>query len=112
MIWLSNLLRLFLQTEQSPIVRKPYLEPVEYAKGSVKFNMETLERLSDIKTRAAYHREQMEALAEECCELLSCDTNKDELDCEFAREIVYAGRDIGGAMDAIIDYRSLRENTA
>lgn len=85
------------------------LEPFEYLNGGiVRFEMKTMHRLEEIQTRAAYLREQQEALAAEACELLNCDPDGDELDTDYATEIVYMGTPVGTALDSIIQYREMR----
>ena len=86
------------------------LEPMEYLQtGTVRFRMETLQRVEDIRSRAAWHREQMEALAAEACELLNCDPSGQEIDTDYATEIVYMGTPVGTALDSIIQYRDMKE---
>jgi hypothetical protein len=85
------------------------LEPVQYiGNGTVKLNLQTIQRLEEIANKAAYHREQQEALAVECCELLGCDATGQEIDTDYACEIVYMGSPIGEALDNIITYREMR----
>lgn len=85
-------------------------EPVQYlGKGAVGFRIDTIQRLEDIANKAAQLREQQEALAAECCELLGCDPDGQELDTDYATEIVYMGLPIGQAFDSIIQYREMRD---
>lgn len=86
------------------------LKPFEFlGSGLVRFDMSTMHRVEEIANLAAYHREQMEALAAECCELLGCEVNGPELDTDYATEIVYMGTPIEEALDNIITYKKLRD---
>ena len=84
-------------------------EPVQYLGSSVKFRMETIHRLEEISNKAAQLREQQEAMAAECCELLGCVPDSQQLDAEFASDIVYMGTPIGQVFDSIIQYREMRD---
>lgn len=65
--------------------------------------------LYQISGRAAWHREQLEALAEEAVERCGY-TNDSQTPCaEIAREIVYCSRDPGDAMQRIFEIESLNQ---
>lgn len=98
------------QPKPEPVERRSDLEPFEFeGRGLVRFQMASMHRLEDIAAKAAFYREQMEALAAEACELLNCDPSGAELDTDYATEIVYMGTPIGEALDSIITYRNMKE---
>lgn len=51
----------------------------------------SMERLYEIAGRAAWHREQQEALAAECCRLFFVNTDSESNAKELCEEIVYSG---------------------
>lgn len=103
------MLRDFINRLRKP--KKNCVQPIEFiSTNTVRFTMATLQRLEDLHNRGAWMREQQEAAAAECCELLNCDPDGGEVDTDYATEIIYMGTPIGAALDSIIQYREMRDN--
>lgn len=66
-----------------------------------------MERLYQISGRAAWHREQQEALAAECCRLFYVDPDQVSNDRDLCEDIVYSGI----RPDDVVDIFATRNNS-
>lgn len=90
--------------------KKNCVQPIEFVStNTVRFTMATLQRLEDLHNRGAWMREQQEAAAAECCELLGVDPDGGGYETDIASEIIYMGMPVGTALDHIIKNRERRQ---
>lgn len=52
-----------------------------------------LHRLQQIRAKGGWHREQLEALVHECCDVLGVDDDNDSYQRNLCEEVVYCNRD-------------------
>jgi len=94
---------LFAQPEDVPVVRftTDYLEPIRFHRDCIRIEFATVERLNQIRCRAALIRDELDALADEACVLLDCNPRSWSVAADFARDIVYQGVSVDHAIDQI-----------
>jgi hypothetical protein len=96
----------------APIVRKQptQLKPIRISGNCIEMHTETMRRLTHIRNRAAMIRDELDAMADECCVLLDIDPRSQGVAADFARDIVDRGISVGHAIDQVARHRK-RINT-
>jgi hypothetical protein len=96
----------------APMVRKQptSLRPIRISGNCIDLNTETMRRLTHIRNRAAMIRDELDAMADECCLLLDIDPRSQGVAADFARDIVDRGISVGHAIDQVARHRK-RVNT-
>ena len=114
--WLSNLIGpvIFFDDEcpepaipQTPFVRKPpiALKPIRVNGNCIEMHTETMRRLTHLRNRAAMIRDELDAMADECCILLDIDPRSHSVAADFARDIVDRGSTVGHAIDQVARHK-------
>jgi hypothetical protein len=98
--------------DPAPIVRKQttQLRPIRISGSCIDINTETMRRLTHIRNRASMMRDELDAMADECCLLLDIDPRSQGVAADFARDIVDRGISVGHAIDQVARHRK-RINT-
>jgi hypothetical protein len=91
----------------APIVREQpaSLRPIRISGNCIDINTETMRRLTHIRNRAAMIRDELDAMADECCLLLDIDPRSQGVAADFARDIVDRGISVGHAIDQVARHR-------
>jgi len=91
----------------APIVRKQptQLRPIRISGNCIDINTETMRRLTHIRNRASMLRDELDAMADECCLLLDIDPRSQSVAADFARDIVDRGISVGHAIDQVARHR-------
>jgi hypothetical protein len=75
------------------------IPPIDFHPGWIHFHFETIRRLDHLHARGHYHREQLEAIAAECCELFGESPDSDSYAADAARSIALVGLEVNSAIE-------------
>jgi hypothetical protein len=86
-------------------LRRTYISPIRFEEKCIRVNTTAVQRLDHIRMRAAMLRDELDALADEACELLDIDPGSCSVAADFARDIVDSGADIGHTIEQVARHK-------
>lgn len=83
--------------------------PCVFGQGELRFHFETVERLESLRMLGHYHREQLEAIGDECCALMGFDPERESVEADICREIADSGLSVSDCFEKLCEIHRNKE---